>query len=181
MKRAIMLALMMTLLCACGNAGRSEEKFSQFRENVCQAEEMCFTMAVSADLGDEVFSCRLDCRRTQDSCRVAIVEPEGLQGITADVRKGTVEYDGVELYVGELPDELSPIACAGQFAHALSDYFVQEVHETDGVLAARCYLDERSDITVFFDGETMTPLRMEIFRDGERVMDCEIADFVAKQ
>lgn len=188
MRRFLLVpALMISLLLSgCGSAGAAEERIEKQRDALATAERICFTADVTADLGDEVFACTLDCEATPEQVSVTVMSPEPVAGICAHTEDGdmTLEYEGVTLSLGDAaPEGLTPMNAAPLLAEALRSGHVQRVWmEQDGethYIAAEIYAGDTAELTLWFERETLVPAYAEFYRDGAAVLRCGIRDFTA--
>jgi len=183
-RKLILPVLMITLLLtACGGAA-AEREIEARRDAYAAADMLCFTARVRADVGDTVFRCTLSCEAGREETEVRVVEPELIAGVTARLRSGETElaYDGVRLSVGDLTAAgLPPLAAAPLLAQALrGGHVVRAWREKDGdraLYAAELFFSDEWELTVWFDAETLTPLRGEFSKNGVLTASCEIEDF----
>lgn len=186
MRRAKLLALMisLSLLAGCASGEGWEEKWGEKREILAAAQELSFTARLSADLGETVFDCTLECRRTAEETTVRVTEPALAEGVTVRFENGGahVAYGGTELYLGETdgdvptPAESAPmIFDALTSGHAVSLWTQSE----DGaeLLCAQIYAGESSSVLLWLDARELEPRYAEIVCAGRAVISCEISDF----
>ena len=181
-KRAILPALMITLLLsACGGAA-AEETLEKQRDVLAAAEEICFTAEVTASAGDEVFVCTLRCSSTPEEITAEVVEPESVAGVKASVKDGetTLRYEGVQLSVGD-PDAMGPMGAVPLLFRALTAGHIirawTEKAEDGALLAAEVYADDDFALTLWFDADTLTPVHASLSEDGTEFLRCEFKDF----
>ena len=174
MKRALVPALMISLLlCACGGE-EAEQRIERQRDALAAAEEISFTARVRADLGDEVFLCVLDCSQTPEGLTVEVREPEEIAGIRAHAAGGetTLEYDGVILAGG-------PLGAMPLLLRALTEGHVIRAWEEDGgaLIAAEIYADDDYALTLWFDGESLAPRCASVSEEGAEFLRCDVERF----
>ena len=184
MRRYLLPALMISLLLSgCGGAG-VQQKIAAQNEKLAAAEELSFAADVTANIGSEVFDCSLSCIFDKGTVTVEVLAPESVAGVRARVSDGSValEYEGLSLGVGTAGlDDITPIGAVPMLVQALRSGFLQRCWtERDGertLLAAQLYVSDLAALTVWYDGETLTPIHGEFSRDGAVVLRCEIRDF----
>lgn len=186
MRRAKLLALMisLSLLAGCASGGDWEEKLGEKRALLAAAGELSFTAELSADLGETVFDCTLECRRVGEETTVRVTEPELAEGVTVRFEKGAVhaDYGGAELYLGETqsgvptPAQAAPmIFDALTRGHAVS--FWTEDADGEELLCAQIYAGEDSSVLLWLDTEELEPRYAQIVCAGRAVISCGISDF----
>lgn len=190
MRRALALALMISslVLTACGAGAQGEEELKQQREAWNAAETLCFTADVSADLGESVFACTLDCAYTPEELRMTILAPELAKGITA--RKSAddtvLSYDGLELSVGTLtgtrvtPADAVPLLLDALLQGHVTAIYEEKTDETS-ILCVQVYVDEETYALLRLDGESLSPLEGELVSGGRAAASCRFRDFTAEQ
>ena len=184
MRRYLLPALMISLLLSgCGSAG-VQQKIAEQNEKLAAAEELSFTADITANIGDEVFECSLACAFDKETVTAEVLAPESVAGVRARVADGSValEYEGLSLGVGTAGlDSITPIGAVPLLVQALRSGFLQRCWtERDGdrtLLVAQIYVSDLAALTLWYDGETLTPIHGEFSRDGAVVLRCEIKDF----
>lgn len=182
-----MLALMISLvlLAGCASGEGWEEKWGEKREQLAAARELSFTARLSADLGETVFDCTMDCRRAPGETEVRITEPELAEGVTVRFEDGgaSVGYGGTQLYLGETdvkiptPAHSVPmIFDALTSGHAVS-LWTESMEDGAELLCAQIYAGEDSSVLLWLDAGELVPRYAEIVCAGRAVISCEISDF----
>ena len=182
-----MLALMISLvlLAGCASGGGWEEKWSEKRDELSEARELSFTARLSADLGETVFDCAMDCRRAGSETTATITEPELAEGVTVRFENGgaSVGYGGTQLYLGETDGEIPTpagsvpmIFDARTGGHAVS-LWTESAEDGTELLCAQIYAGEDSSVLLWLDAEELEPGYAEIVCAGRAVISCEISDF----
>lgn len=186
-KRAVLPALMITLLLAgCGGGTATEEQLEARRETYAAAEEIAFTAEVTAFLGDEVFSCTLACAATPEEISAEVTAPELVSGVKAVVRDGEtqIRYEGVQLSVGSGMDALGPFSAVPILFRALRAGHVIRAWTEPGdggvLVAAELYADDDYALTMWFEERTLTPVHASLSLDGAELARCEIRDFTVR-
>lgn len=185
MRRFLLPALMISLLLTgCGGAAGAQRKIAEQNQKLAAAEELSFTVDVTANLGGEVFDCTLACLAGAEETTVELLAPESVAGIRARVGADGValEYEDLSLGVGTAGlDTVTPISAAPLLVLALRSGFLQRCWtERDGereLLVAQVYVNDDAALTLWYDGETLAPLHGEFSRDGTVLLRCEIRDF----
>lgn len=179
--RAGLLCALCLLLCGCGKDAEAQVKAAQDRLN--EAERLCFTAAVTADLGTERFSCTLEVGSSETETTITVIEPEALSGVRARWTEdgAALEYEDLALSLGTIlngttgPVEAMPMLCAilrgGHIIHAWT--------ERDGetaLLAADYYQTDEQTWTVWFDANTLAPVHAALRESGRTTVSCEIGN-----
>ncbi len=187
MRQAKLLALMISLvlLAGCASGEGWEEKWGEKREQLAAAQELSFTARLSADLGETVFDCKMDCRRAGGETTATITEPELAEGVTVRFENGgaSVAYGGTQLYLGETdgtiptPAQSVPmIFDALTLGHAVS-LWTESAEDGAELLCAQIYAGEDSSVLLWLDAQELEPRYAEIICAGRAVISCEISDF----
>ena len=184
MRRILIPALMITLLLSgCGDAA-PERKLEELRNKLNAAAEIHVIADVAADLGAEQFTCSLDCRASAEETTVELTAPEAVAGVRARIGPDgmTVEYDGVALGVGGVPNgKTAPVNALPLLLAALktgSTLRKWTERDADRTLYVReFYVTDDDTLTVWQDGETLLPVCAEFTRGGAAVLRCEIREF----
>ena len=186
MRQAKLLALMISLclLAGCASGTDWEEELSKKRGRFAQAVELSFTSQVSADLGETVFECTLECRRTREETRVRVTEPELAEGVTVRFDNGgaSMDFGGTELYLGQTQEGVpTPARSAPVIFDALTAGHAVRVwteSAQDGeMLCAQVYAGEDCDVLLWFDTQELEPRYAQIVCAGRAVISCRISDF----
>ena len=188
MRRLLLPALMISLmLSGCGGTNAAMRRVEEQRELFAGAEEMTFTADITADAGDELFSCTLHCTAEPDLTHVELLAPESLIGVRAEIKDGeaTLEYGEISLGIGPAGlDSVTPVSAVPLMVSALRDGFLQRCWtEQDGgrkLIAAEEYAEEKTALTIWYDSETMQTVHCEFSQDGKTVLRCEVRDFTMR-
>ena len=189
MKRAILPALMISLLLTgCGNGGAAERALEARRDTLAAAAEISFTAKTTAFFGDEVFDCTLDCVADPETVTVEVAAPDMIAGVRATVRNGetTLHYETVSLPVGHAgAEEPGPLSAMPVLVRALREGHVirawEETREDMPLIAAELYADDVYGLTMWFDAKTLSPVAASL-RSGEaEKVKCEISKFNIKE
>jgi len=184
MKKIILLALMISLLVLPGCASQNtwEEELGTLREELSLAPSMAFSAEITTDLGSGEFSCTLFCERSERGITATVLAPEMLSGVRAHFGEGVgLSYDGVLLYVGEVPVGISPASAMPIIVRALESGFVQrlwreESGETE-LLVLQIYEDDETDVKLWLETDGFTPVFAEIIYNGAAILRCAISGF----
>ena len=186
MRRAGLLALMisLSLIAGCASGTDWEEKFSERRAQFAAADELSFTAKLNADLGETVFNCTLECRRTAEETTVRVTEPELAEGVTVRFENdGThIDYEGTQLYLGQTDGDVpTPAQAAPMIFDALTGGHAVSVwaEEADGeeMLCAQIYAGENSSVLLWLDAAGLEPRYAQIVCTGRAVISCELSHF----
>lgn len=132
MKRAALLALMMTLvlLTACGSGQQRRDAFEQWREAFLAEPKHSITAEVTAiaEESETVFLLHCDCK--EDKISVEVLEPKNISGVKAYLSEGegTLVYEGAVLSLGAgMPEGVSPISALPMFMDFLKNGHTEDV------------------------------------------------------
>ena len=183
MRRWILPALMITLLLnGCGNAAAGR-KLDDMQKTLAAAREISMTADVTANLGEERFSCTLRCASSPEGFTVEVLAPETVAGVCARISRdgAAIEYDGLSLGVGGLGPDASPVPALPLLTQALCggstmrDWSEREGEQT--LYVRESYGTEDTSVSVWYDAQTLTPVHAEFQREGITVIRCEIREF----
>lgn len=189
MRRAFLPVLMISLILmsGCSSAAEIEERFDARRAELVAAEQISFAADVHADLGENVFDCTLDCVSGGGDTVLTVKEPELIAGITIrqSGKDTSMEYDGLQLYVGKTGGDLAPIEAVPILTDALlngfaTDYYSEETEDGSGLVVVKIYIDESSYAMLWMDSQSMDPVHGQIVVGEQAVLDVEIKDFSAQ-
>lgn len=173
MRKKLFSALMISLLLLSGCGRRQaklESDLAAFRAGVRAAENVSFSLSLHCDDGDAVSDYTLRVARSADGCRVTVVEPELLAGVTATVDATGTELgcEGVTLGVGTIAG-LTPVTAGAAMLKAMSYGYEELAWREDDYIVARLWLDSDAVMTLWLD-KNAVPVCAEISEDGATVM-----------
>lgn len=191
MRRCVVGALMMSLLCltACGGGTgemSGEELALQIRSEWLDMTGCVCHVDLTADYGERVFDCGLDV--TWDRVTggtLTVTQPELVAGLTARFsgKDVTLTYDGVSLETGPLTDEgISPLEAVPGFYKALTEGYmaVCDLDEETLQVTFRDYQSapgEGLETTITFDAQTHVPQTGTLYWDGAAVLTAQVTGF----
>lgn len=179
MRKAALAALMMTLLLLTGCGEREaklETGFDRFREAVTLAEGIDLQVELTADRGQTVEEYTLSAVYDGQTTEVEVLAPELIAGIRATAQAGetTVAYENVILGTGALNEEgLTPMSAIPVMLDAMASGYVELLWWEGDYITARLYVGEQSVLTLWLEGDTLTPVAGEIATEGETVISCQ--------
>ncbi len=178
MRKAIVSALMMTLLLLPGCGEREErlqEGFDALRKAVTAAQSIRFQAEMTADDGENVAQYTLDVSYDGQQTTVEILAPALIAGVKATALRGesTISYDGVILGAGPVDNEgLTAMSAMPVMLDAIASAYVELLWWEEGSIAARLYVGERSVLTLWLDRDTCLPVAGEFAADGRTSVTC---------
>lgn len=178
MKRAILPALMIALLCACSSAEKQEEEFDAWRQTLNAASAMALVTISQDGLAAEY---ELKCDWTPEESRVEVLAPEVIAGVTAS-RSGAdtrLEYDGLILSLGQL-GEISPVSALPALMDTIRTGYVElcyTEHAEDGDLLAVEFSPENGLIVRLWLDEDMVPVCADFSADGIAEIKITVSDW----
>ena len=169
MRRTILPALMIVMLLAGCAGGRDAEAVRRFQETLNAAEEIGFSVKITALGTEEAIAFTADVRDRQGETAVTVTAPDTIAGITYRSASGEtrLEYDGLILALG--PWEAETIPPAEGPALFLSSLREGELLRfgRDGENRFAVWKLEGTEVTVWLSPED-APFRAEL-RRGEAV------------
>lgn len=187
MRQAKLLALMISLylFAGCASGTNWEEKFSQKRAELAGAQELSFTSRLSADLGETVFDCTLECRQTRGGeTTIRVTEPELAEGVTVRFENGgeSMDFGGTELYLGQTQEGVpTPARSAPMIFDALTSGHAVRLWTESGqdgeMLCAEVYAGDDCRVLLWLDTQELEPVYAQIVCAGRAVISCRISDF----
>ena len=182
MRKAIVSALMMTLLVlpGCGGRERTEAAFLGLRQAVTDASCVTATAEISANYGGAVSAYTVEMTYDGRETVMELTSPATVAGIRASARQGetAVAYENVVLGAGPLdPEGLSPVSALPVLMDAIASAYVELVWRDGDLDAARLYVGDSSVATVWLDPAAGAPVFGEISDQGETVISCRFTDW----
>lgn len=183
--RKWLVSVLMTALLLLPGCGEREKRletgFEAFREAVTLAESITaraeLTVSSGATAADYVMRLSYDGQRLD----MTLEEPELLAGVTASVLKGETElmYGGVRLGAGPIDaDGLTPVSALPAILEAMESGYVELLWWEGDYMAARLHIGDTSVLTLWLEGESLTPVTAEIASGGLTVMTCSFNEWV---
>ncbi len=171
-------------LSSCSGGPTPLERARAIEEDFKSAAGMAFTLDMTADYGERVYDYSLRYEGDAQSGVMTVDSPDSISGVRIMLRDGaaSLEYDGVEVFTGEiLPEGLSPVDALPVLLGAWSDgsitEAVRESFDGEECVAARFRVSDEVDLRTWFSEKSALPLRAEIYFDGAAVIMCDFYDF----
>ncbi len=167
------------LLSACGG-NDIETRYGAFSEELSQAESLSFNAALRAEYEDRSVDFTLNCQRDGSGYTVAVLEPEEVAGIKAKLDRGSssLEFQNLILDTGDLDNRgLTPMSALPALVRAMESAHLESCWEEGGLYAVQLIADDHLSACVWFQPETMLPIRAELISDGRVTVKCEISDW----
>ena len=161
MRKALLTALMILCLAACGSTGQQME---HARSRLTEARAMSLTAQIQA--GTDSYT--LEYAWDGETWTALVIRPELIAGISASMGPGgtDIAYDGAILAVGDLTERgVSPMGALPMILEALDTGTVDSVWTEGELLAGKFIYDDDISVTVWFDG-TGTPVAGELTERG---------------
>lgn len=193
MRRAALLAPMITLLllCACGGGGEGEDPFLAVQERFQNAQAIQAEVTLTCNYQDEVRTYGLVCSCTPEQSRVEVAAPESVAGVAAtwDAETLTLSYDGVMLDAGPYADtDMSPLWAVPALLRAAAEGYPLETGREDlGDTACLRVTFEtgRREAQILYHTlwltEDGTPLRGEIAGEDGLIYTVEFQSFTIEE
>lgn len=172
------------LLCLCllltGCQSEAKSRYEEFSRELSEKTDFGFTADVRAEYQDKTAEFTVEYIRYEGGCSVTVVEPELIRGVTAHMADGKtrLEFSGVILDVGPLDEHgLTPMSALPTLVRAMQSGHLESVRSEGGQLAAELKPEDHLTVTVWFEEESMTPLRAEIASGGRVAVYCDLKDW----
>ena len=181
MKRICLSLLLVVCLLLCGCGGRAaENKYRDFSQSLAANKNLQFTAELQAQFPEKTVEFTVDYAREDAGETVTVRKPEPIAGIRARVSEdgASLEYEGLILDLGDLDDRgFSPLSALPLLVEILSSGHLDSHWETGDLLALKLVRDDHLSADVYFEPESMTPVRAELMSDGSVLVSCRICDW----
>lgn len=172
--------LLMSALLLSGCGAGAEDSFESWRQPLSGAE-ISIAATVTSELGGRIGEYELEALCGPDSCRVTVLAPELIAGITAhtDGNGADICYDGLVMSAGGMtPEPCSPAGALPAVADALRDAHGESFDRDGETLWVELAPSDEYSVQVWL-GEDMTPIRAELreAESGRVLTTCEITKF----
>lgn len=177
MKRAVLIALMisLTLFCGCSKSAKYEEKFTNWKADYLAAGEHQIEAVVTASDDDKVCEYTLLYTQNAEGATVEVLSPKLIANIKAEIgeKEVSLSYDGAMLDTGSaLSENLSPLMALPTLMKVIKEGHVENTwSETENKVALTVTELEMPDgtiMTLWQRSSDMTPQHVDV-RSGERV------------
>jgi len=185
------LCLPMMILLVLAGCGRlpvspAEQQALQARGKYLEMTIWSARAQITADYGQRVYTFSVTASGDAEQTLLVLTAPETVAGMATRMgAEGTVlEYDGVQMNTGALPDgKTVPMQAIPKLLQAMRSGYIRSCQMQDGsVLFIRCGDPEQGpgsgeEISLWVDAQDFSLLRGEIFMDGYCAIRCEMAEF----
>ena len=174
-----LLLVFCLLLSSCG-AGASRKQYEQFSQELSSQSSLSFTAQLRAEYEDKTAEFTLCYERDEDGQTVTVLAPELIAGVKAHIAAGNtaLEYDGVRLDTGELDSYgLTHMSALPVLVDAMLNGHLDSRWQEDGKSVCQLISNDHLSVSVWFETESMTPVRAELASDGRVTVCCEISDW----
>ena len=176
MKKLYLLLLSLCLLmtgCGKKNVQADFEAFSQRIQNSC----LSFTANIRAEYENKSARFTLGYEESGEGGTVTVLAPELIKGIKAHISPGStsLQYESIVLDTGALDNfGLSPLSSLPHLLQALREGHMDSFWEEDEALVLQLQAEDELKCTVWFEKESMIPLRAELSSGGRVTVFVEI-------
>lgn len=180
MKRFYPLLLSLCLLLTGCQRKDIEARFNTFSEGLGYVS---FTANVRAEYEDKTARFTLSYDEDSEGGTVTVLAPELIKGIKAHVAPGgtQLKYESVVLDTGALDNfGLSPLSSLPLMVQAMRCAHLDTFRVENSQLALELQPEDETKCTLWFEEESMTPLRAEIASGGRVRVYIEISDWNAE-
>ncbi len=183
MKRLLPILALVILLQGCGSRNDPMDRALNFRRQLLSGNGCSFTVAVTADYEDTLYSFTMDCAGDQEgNLTFSVVEPETILGITGKLSHdgGKLTFDDKALAFPMLADgQLTPVSGPYVFLKTLRGGYLKACGKDGDYL--KLSVDDSYDaqalhLEIWLDQE-YAPVRGEVYWQGRRILSLEVSDF----
>jgi hypothetical protein len=176
------------LLSACGAGSSEGEQLACAIQQEYQAMTVCTAqVSVTADYGQRVYQYQMMAQVDGDETTLTLTAPDTVSGMTAHVKRedSQLEYDGIWMETGPLnEDGLTPVSAVPALLEAAGSGYIRawSLEEDTGLLRLDCGDPEGKpgsgvETSLWFDPQTHDWVQGEVYRDGFRVILCQVTQF----
>ena len=163
----LMLALCV-LMSSCTKSSAAD-KVNEFVGTLNTAEELNFTAKLRSEYDSKTVTFALEYASDKDGCRVTVLEPQLISGLSAHIAAGETElrFDELILDTGELDKfGLTPMSALPMLIDALKNGSCDSAWEENGEIAAYLVATDTLSAQIRFDKYTMNPTHAELISEG---------------
>lgn len=179
---ALFSVILLLFAASCGEDGG--DTGDRLDEWLASVDSFTAEVAITAEFADRTVGFRLDCAVSEDVCAVKVIEPADIEGIEVAIEPSgvSVSYDSASFEAGSAADlGVQPVTAVAELYRlfggaVISERGSEKLGECECLTAV--YLSGTSETRVWFDSETLAPVRAEFFSDGVRTLSCEFVSFV---
>lgn len=183
MKRFFCLLLCLCLLAGCSTHDSSLQRGVDLRERILTGNGCHFTLEITADFGDSIYTFCLDCEADkQGNISFCVDAPESIQGISGkiDAMGGKLTFDDKVLAFSLLADgEVSPVSAPWLFLKTLRSGYLTSAGMDGDLLRLTIddsYEEDALQLDIWVD-KTELPIYAEVIWQGRRVLSMSVQDF----
>ena len=176
-----LLLLFCQLLSACGS-GAAENQYNAFAQALSEMDTLSFTAVLRAEYEDKTVDFTLRYNEDESGTSVTVLAPELVAGIKARVvgDSTALEYEGILIDTGNLDNfGLTPMSALPILVETMRAGHLESYWTEDSRAVFQLILDDHLYAVVYFESETMTPVRAELVSDGHVRVACDIAGWGA--
>ncbi len=172
------------LLTGCGNG--EETHLRAVQSSYGRLASLQMEAEITFHLAESYRTFTVSCTQDEEGATTTVTAPEELRGISATVRGDELllRYEGAALPAGKA-DVLSPALCIPWLVRSVAEgYLLEWGHELiDGMECLRAVFDttapdgQKITCTVWWQGESTTPLYTEFAMDGTVVLTMRTLQF----
>lgn len=178
MKRLFPIILCVCILFGCADNGAMDRALA-LRGRILQASKCEFSIVITADYGDALYSFTMDCEADEKGNVVfTITKPETIAGITGVITAdgGNLTFDDVMLAIPMLTDDqITPVSAPWILMRTLRGGYITSC--ADGrVTIDDSYADDALTLDILLDEQDL-PSVAEIYWKDRRILTLEIEAF----
>lgn len=174
-----LLLIFCLLLSGCGT-GASKKQYEQFSQELSSQSSLSFTAQLRAEYEDKTVEFTLGYEMDENGQTVTVLAPELIAGVKARISAGktALEFDSVSLDTGELDRYgLTPMSALPLLVDAMRSGHLDSCWQEDGKSVYQLILNDHLSASVWFETESMTPVRAELMSEGRVTVCCEISEW----
>lgn len=179
MKRLFLMVVCMLLLAGCKGNGAMNDALA-LRSAILQAQRCSFSVVITADYGDMVYTFHMDCESdNQGNVMFTVTKPDTIAGITGKISAdgGALTFDDTALAIPMLTDDLiTPVSAPWILLRTLRGGYISSC--ADGrITIDDSYADDALTLDITLDEEDK-PVLAEIYWKNRRILTLEVNSFV---
>lgn len=179
MKRWISIFLCVSLLYGCKGNGTMDEALA-LRSAILQAKECRFSVMITADYGDQLYSFSMDCiADTDGNVSFTLVKPETVADISGKLSAegGKLIFDDMTFVIPMITDDqITPVSAPWILMRTLRGGYITSC--TDGrITLDDSYADDALKLDITLDQQKY-PSTAEVYWKNRRILTLEVTNFV---
>lgn len=180
MKRTMIMLLTVLCIAGCSDVKADMEKGLALRSAILQAECCDYTVKVTADYGENLYTFVLACTADADgNIAFTVNAPETIAGITGNITAdgGNLTFDDTVLYIPMLTDDqIAPVTAPWILLRTLRSGYITSCAE-GRITIDDSYADDALTLDITL-GRDNLPTCAEVYWKNRRFLTIEVISFV---